>query len=146
HWEIIYKGSIRDFYPPVDFLPQESPFQLYAENLGDLDTVDQDNLLNSLGRKINIEEIKQDIEFAFRCLHSPYGEDGSNKASLEFYVIPYSGSCILPSSIGIVKSVQKELMVNKGFNSPAFIKIERKDWISGNCKTAFETVKKTIGF
>src|SRR3954467_7606813 len=35
-WQYIYKGTIRDFYPPVDFLPANSPFQLYAENLGDL--------------------------------------------------------------------------------------------------------------
>ena len=36
NWEFVYKGTIRDFYPPVDFLPVNSNFQLYAENLGDL--------------------------------------------------------------------------------------------------------------
>ena len=33
-WQYIYKGSIRDFYPPAEFLPP-SPhaFQIYAESL-----------------------------------------------------------------------------------------------------------------
>jgi D-alanine-D-alanine ligase len=146
HWEFIYKGSIRDFYPPVEFLPQDSPFQLYAENLGALDAATQDNLLKGLGRKISVEELKHSIDFAFLCLHGPYGEDGRIQGVFEFYGIPYSGSGILPSAIGIDKSVQKELMVNKGFNSPAFLKINRQDWISGNCKSVFETVKSKIGF
>ena len=32
-WQYVYKGTIRDFYPPVEFLPENSVFQLYAENL-----------------------------------------------------------------------------------------------------------------
>ena len=36
-WNNIYKGTIRDFYPPVEFLPNiQSDFQYYAENLGNL--------------------------------------------------------------------------------------------------------------
>ncbi len=92
HWEFIYKGSIRDFYPPVEFLPQDSPFQLYAENLGALDAATQDNLLKGLGRKISVEELKHSIDFAFLCLHGPYGEDGRIQGVFEFYGIPYSGS------------------------------------------------------
>src|SRR5580698_786645 len=34
-WKYIYKGSIRDFYPPVEFLPPSpNHFQVYAESLG----------------------------------------------------------------------------------------------------------------
>ena len=36
-WQYIYKGSIRDFYPPVEYItPSKGEFQLYAENLGEL--------------------------------------------------------------------------------------------------------------
>jgi D-alanine-D-alanine ligase len=52
----------------------------------------------------------------------------------------------LPSAIGIDKAVQKNLMVSAGFNSPPFFTIDRNDWISGNCKGAFEKAKKEIGF
>src|SRR3954464_13888212 len=47
-WQYIYKGTIRDFYPPVEFLPAQSPFQLYAENLETLDEEKQIALINKI--------------------------------------------------------------------------------------------------
>ena len=45
-WEYIYKGSIRDFYPPVDAIPPSpNGFQVYAEALGDLPSDQQQDLL-----------------------------------------------------------------------------------------------------
>src|SRR5204862_6857671 len=33
-WKYIYKGSIRDFYPPVNFIsPSPNEFQVYAESV-----------------------------------------------------------------------------------------------------------------
>ena len=49
-WEFIYKGTIRDFYPPVEFLPANSRFQLYAENLGDLNSDQQNALIEKIGK------------------------------------------------------------------------------------------------
>ena len=46
-WEYIYKGSIRDFYPPVDKLPGSSnEFQIYAESLGELKPAQQEELIS----------------------------------------------------------------------------------------------------
>jgi D-alanine-D-alanine ligase len=146
NWEFIYKGTIRDFYPPVDFLPAQSHFQYYAENLGELNIAQQDQLIEKLGKKISVAELKTKIEFAFLCLHGPYGEDGRIQGLFEYYQIPYSGSGILPSAIGIDKSVQKQLMVDKGFNSPKFFTIDRNAWISGACKGLLAEVKSKIGF
>lgn len=145
NWEFIYKGTIRDFYPPVDFLPAHSKFQLYAENLGELSTAKQEELITGIGKKISAQELKQKIDFAFLCLHGPYGEDGRIQGMFEFIQIPYSGSGILASAIGIDKSVQKELMLNKGFNSPAYLTINREAWIGGTNKNNFKTVKEKIG-
>lgn len=146
NWEFIYKGTIRDFYPPVDFLPANSHFQLYAENLGNLNDIEQQQLIEKIGKKLNPSDLKQKIDFAFLCLHGPYGEDGRIQGLFEFYHIPYSGSGILASAIGIDKAVQKEMMVSKGFNSPNYITIQRKDWIEGTADRPFEKVKETIGF
>ncbi|MFL5751834.1 MAG: D-alanine--D-alanine ligase [Bacteroidia bacterium] len=147
NWEYIYKGSIRDFYPPVEFLPPgNSEFQLYAENLGDLDEPAQKKLIDPIGKKVLPHELKTIIDFAFLCLHGPYGEDGRIQGLLEYHHIPYSGSGILPSAIGINKSVQKNLMVNAGFNSPPFITVKRDTWISGDAKSVWEKAKKEIGF
>src|SRR5690554_534775 len=49
-WEYIYKGTIRDFYPPAEFLPA-SPnyFQLYIESLGHLNPEQLDKLIDTVG-------------------------------------------------------------------------------------------------
>lgn len=146
NWEFVYKGTIRDFYPPVDFLPSGSNFQLYAENLGNLNQEQQNALIAKIGKRLSLVELKQKIDFAFLCLHGPYGEDGRIQGLFEYIQIPYSGSGILASAIGIDKSIQKELMVNKGFNSPNYITIKRNDWIDGKIKNISATVKEKIGF
>ncbi|HEY1040803.1 MAG TPA: D-alanine--D-alanine ligase, partial [Bacteroidia bacterium] len=146
-WNFVYKGTIRDFYPPVEFLPaNESDFQYYAENLGNLSEAEQNKLIEKIGKKVNVTEFKQLFDFAFLCLHGPYGEDGKIQGLLEYLQIPYSGSGILPSAIGIDKSVQKKLMVNAGFNSPAFFSIDRNAWINGTEKNLWEKAKQEIGF
>jgi D-alanine-D-alanine ligase len=126
NWEFIYKGTIRDFYPPIEFLPAESSFQYYAENLGNLTVSQQEELTKPIGNKISAQDLKNKIDFAFLCLHGPFGEDGRIQGLLEYFQIPYSGSGILPSSIGIDKSVQTQLMVEKGFNSPKYIRVMRE--------------------
>ncbi len=146
NWEFVYKGTIRDFYPAVDFLPSNSHFQLYAENLGNLNQDQQNALISKIGKRLSLVELKQKIDFAFLCLHGPYGEDGRIQGLFEYVQIPYSGSGILASAIGIDKSVQKELMVNKGFNSPAYITIKRNDWIEGKASGTLKIVKEKIGF
>ena len=127
-WEFIYKGSLRDFYPPVDALPA-SPggFQIYAESLGNLSTEEQDKLIEKIGKRVSGEELRNLIDFAFLCLHGPYGEDGRIQGLFEFIGIPYSGSGILSSAIGINKAVQKKLMKSAGFDSPPFFSMLRNE-------------------
>jgi len=146
-WQFIYKGSIRDFYPSVDFLPaHNTQFQLYAENLGNLSIAEQDKLIEKIGKKIPAEQLHELIDIAFLCLHGPYGEDGKIQGLFEYHKIPYTGSGILSSSIGIDKSIQKQLMINAGFNSPAYFTIDRNDYINGNCKQVFAQAAEKIKF
>ncbi|MCW3070122.1 MAG: D-alanine--D-alanine ligase [Bacteroidetes bacterium] len=147
NWEFVYKGSIRDFYPPAEFIPsKDGDFQVYAEQAGEMSAKQQLEMINKIGKKIEAGDLKQHFDFAFLCLHGPFGEDGKIQGLFEYLGIPYSGSGILPSAIGIDKSVQKQLMVNAGFNSPKFFTVERDSYINGNCKNAFERAKNEIGF
>ncbi|HEX8546114.1 MAG TPA: D-alanine--D-alanine ligase, partial [Cytophagaceae bacterium] len=129
NWQYIYKGTIRDFYPPLSAIPTtENSFQIYIESLGKLEIQDQEKIISEVGRKIQPEEFSALMDFAFLALHGPYGEDGNIQGLLEWYNIPYTGSGILPSAIGINKIVQKSLMKNAGFNSPASTFLTKKDW------------------
>ena len=130
-WKYIYKGSIRDFYPPVDFIP-DSPhmFQVYAESLGDLSVPEQAEMIKSIGRKVNVDELPELIDFAFLCLHGINGEDGRIQGLMEWIGIPYSGSGILSSAIGMDKATQKDLMIKSGFESPEFVVLKKNEWLS----------------
>ena len=146
-WHFIYKGSIRDFYPHVSSIPPSNGnFQIYSESLGELNIKEQEELINKIGKKIPVSELPELIDFAFLCLHGPYGEDGRIQGLLEYIGIPYSGSGILSSAIGINKSVQKHLMKEAGFDGPSFLTLKKNEWKSENSNEVINTIQKNIGF
>ena len=76
NWEFVYKGSIRDFYPPLEMVPEsKGEFQVYAESLHP-DSKRQEEMASVLGKRISTDELKNIFDFAFLCLHGPFGEDG----------------------------------------------------------------------
>ena len=87
NWEYIYKGSIRDFYPPATALNKfcygNNQFQVYLESLqgkGPLNSLSGDELEEvaaMVGRRIKPEEFQELFDFAFLALHGPFGEDGN---------------------------------------------------------------------
>lgn len=147
-WEYIYKGSIRDFYPPASALSTSpNEYQVYAESLGDLNRKEQENLFEGTGKRVALEDLKQHIDFAFLCLHGPFGEDGRVQGMFEFLGIPYSGSGIYSSSVGINKAIQKTLMKESGFATPSFLSLHRTEWLNEkNKKSVQEKINKEIGF
>ncbi|MBI1182756.1 D-alanine--D-alanine ligase [bacterium] len=123
-WQYIYKGTIRDFYPPAQFVPiEEQKFQIYSESLGE--AANSDNLLSSIGRKIEPTELKSTIDVGFLALHGPYGEDGFIQGLLDFYEIPYTGSGVFASAVGISKALQKKLMKAAAFKVNNFVSFSR---------------------
>lgn len=146
NWEFVYKGSIRDFYPPADALPASAnEFQVYAESLGALDDTEQMRLFSKCGTRVEPSGLKGLIDMAFLCLHGTDGEDGRVQGLLEYLRIPYTGSGILSSAIGMNKAVQKQLMQKAGFAVPAFVSVNRKDFLS-NSRNIYNQVKATTGF
>ena len=89
NWEYIYKGTIRDFYPPVQALQklgiEKSPFQIYIESLGQLTDDQLNTIISEVGRQIQPHEFSKLFDFAFLALHGQYGEDGNLQGLLEWY-------------------------------------------------------------
>jgi D-alanine-D-alanine ligase len=53
NWQYIYKGTIRDFYPPHNYIPYSAhAFQVYIESLGIISSEEQDRIIHSVGQKI----------------------------------------------------------------------------------------------
>lgn len=146
-WQYIYKGTIRDFYPPFSVLPNSpNSFQIYIESLDKLSDEQLQSLIKEVGKKIQPEQFSDLMDFAFLALHGPYGEDGNIQGLLEWYGVPFSGSGILPSAIGINKVVQKSLMKNAGFKGPEFIYLSKKEWkLTKKPQDLFNKFSNTLG-
>lgn len=146
-WQYIYKGSIRDFYPPPGSVTQREPaFQIYAESLELDDRDSQEELLRQIGTPIPAGRLKEYIDFAFLTLHGPFGEDGKIQGLLEWMEIPYTGSGIYSSAVGINKVLQKEQMQLRGFNVPAFYNFSRQTWLKENRRLLFKECSDHCGF
>ncbi|GAC1372929.1 MAG: hypothetical protein NVSMB30_14380 [Hymenobacter sp.] len=128
-WQFIYKGTIRDFYPPVESQPPSvHHLQVYIESLGELSHEERFRAILKVGRQVQVAELPLLMDFAFLALHGPGGEDGAIQGLLEWLGIPYSGSGILPSAFGIDKIAQKHLLHALGRPTPAFRVIEADEW------------------
>lgn len=149
NWEFVYKGSIRDFYPPTHYSPDATiekvnvdrkqclpdlphGFQVYAESIQEIAESKplQFAALREIGIPLSPEQIKEKIDFAFLALHGTFGEDGSIQGLLEWYGIPYSGSGILASAMGINKAIQKDFQSTAGLYVNDFEALSKAQWLN----------------
>ncbi len=70
---------------------------------------------------------KSNIDVAFIALHGKFGEDGTIQGLLELLRIPYTGSGILGSALGMNKIFAKKLFEYHGIPVPAYIILKRGD-------------------
>ncbi|MTB53589.1 PASTA domain-containing protein [Lewinella sp. W8] len=146
-WQYLYRGSIRDFFPPVALAPESKHgFQVYQESLGPLDELALEEMGRHVGRRIRREELPTLIDVAFLALHGEYGEDGQLQRELEYAGIPYTGSGVKASEIGMDKALQKELMAARGFAAPAIQVINRGDFSAATAAEYFAAAEKEIGW
>ncbi|MFZ9971468.1 MAG: D-alanine--D-alanine ligase, partial [Bacteroidia bacterium] len=132
-WPLVYKGSIRDFYPPAEALPAlPYGFQVYAESLQPQNLNQEKYLLKSLGTPIEPSELRNLADFVFLALHGTQGEDGTIKGMLEWLGLPYSGSGIFASAMGIDKEHQKAWQTELGLFVNRYQRLARSQWMSWN--------------
>ncbi len=62
----------------------------------------------------------KNIDVAFIALHGEFGEDGTVQAILEFLGVPYTGSGMIGSAIGMDKIISKRLLIAHGIPTPDF--------------------------
>ncbi len=136
NWQYLYKGTIRDFYPRQS--KDLSEFQIYIESIENLSISDKEEYIKKIGTQIHPHEFSSLFDFAFLTLHGPYGEDGCIQGLLEWYGIPYSGTGILGSAIGIDKGVQKYLSSCIANKDLPYRIIEYSNWFKLDKKVLFD--------
>lgn len=65
--------------------------------------------------------IAEKVDVAFIALHGRYGEDGCIQGLLESLFIPYTGSGVLASAVGMEKVFAKQMFVARGIPTPAHV-------------------------
>lgn len=65
------------------------------------------------------------IDIAFIALHGPGGEDGAIQGMLETIGLPYTGSGVLASAVGMHKPAFKTLVAGNGLDTPRWVVLDR---------------------
>ena len=68
------------------------------------------------------------LDVLFPVLHGTYGEDGTMQGLLELADVPYVGSGVLGSAVGMDKDVQKRLLQAAGIPVVPFLTVTRRQW------------------
>jgi D-alanine-D-alanine ligase len=68
------------------------------------------------------------VDVVFPVLHGPYGEDGTIQGMLELAGIPYVGSGVLASAVGMDKLTMKKIFAHHGLPQVKWLGLTRKEW------------------
>lgn len=72
------------------------------------------------------------IDLVFPIIHGTTGEDGSLQGLLEILDVPYVGSGVLGSAVGMDKVVQKQLVEQQGIAVTPYYELRHADWTANS--------------
>jgi D-alanine-D-alanine ligase len=72
----------------------------------------------------------------FIALHGRHGEDGTVQGALELLGIPYTGSGVMASSIGMDKVMTKRVWIAEGLPTPRYVCLSPEDQAAGGFDNA----------
>ncbi len=123
----VYNMLDEEKYEPVPmFMDSEHRFWVVPERLVWLNTTaDIEVQLAAHAEEVRYEDLKKKIDFAFLALHGKFVEDGSLQGLLEILEIPYNGSGVLTSALGMDKFYQRKLLRAAGLEVPKHIGVQR---------------------
>ena len=81
------------------------------------------------------------VDVVLPLVHGTYGEDGCLQGLLEMAELPYCGSDVLGSSIGMDKAVQKRILRDAGINVVPWVEFSAEKWKTGRQQIT-QNVKK----
>ena len=84
----------------------------------------------------------QRVDVIFPVLHGTYGEDGTVQGLLDLAGLPYVGSGVIGSAVGMDKDMAKRLFLQARLPVGEFLAILRSEWESGRERILQAVAKK----
>lgn len=85
------------------------------------------------------------FDLIFPVLHGPYGEDGTLQGLLEMANVPYVGSGVLGSSLGMDKDRMKAVFLEKNLPLAGYVTLLRSEF-QGDPETCLNKIEEKIGY
>lgn len=79
-----------------------------------------------------VERSLGEIDVVFPILHGPYGEDGTIQGLLELVDLPFVGSGVLASALGMDKHFTKTVLEGAGIPVAPWVTVTTTDWRCDN--------------
>lgn len=94
--------------------------------------------LNTSSKSIVIDPLKienfkliiKGVDIVFIAMHGPYGEDGKVQGFLDLIDMPYTGSGVLASALGMDKIYSRILFTHSGLNIPNGVVLTKNEKIN----------------
>ncbi|MCF8054971.1 MAG: D-alanine--D-alanine ligase [Deltaproteobacteria bacterium] len=117
------------------------PLKLLLKN----STSDIEDELAESAQRISYEELREKIDLAFLGVHGKFGEDGCLQGLLELLGVPYTGSGVLSSALGMDKLASRKIFAINGLDVPMTIAVEATSW-KINREAEIQKISKDIPF
>ena len=108
-------------------------------------TADIEARVEKEATRIPYENLKELVEFVYIGLHGKYGEDGCLQGLLELLNVPYTGSGVLASGMGMDKHMTRRLLSAAGIRVPRYLAISEKAWQEQREEMEKE-IEETLGY
>lgn len=97
----------------------------YPENNLLQSTFKMDSIIRSAVMEVSLVDLKFDV--VIPIIHGPYGEDGSIQGLFKILNVPFVGSSVLGSAIGMDKDITKRLLRDAGIPIVEFSVYKKND-------------------
>ncbi|HOK07050.1 MAG TPA: D-alanine--D-alanine ligase family protein [Syntrophales bacterium] len=120
----------------------EIPLKLLMRN----STKDIEEDLENEAVRLPYESLRERVEVVYLGLHGKYGEDGCVQGLLELLGVPYTGSGVLASAIGMDKYTTRRILTINGIDVPRTVAVREKEWAGGGREEILERIAAEISY
>lgn len=92
------------------------------------------------GKPAYHERVFRNIDVIFNALHGEYGEDGKVQGLLEAYNMPYTGSGVISSSVGMNKILARRAFKKAGLKIPRGMELSSEEGLLGAAEKIFRDI------